>query len=378
MLLVTFHGGGNDKKKNVQQIYAYQDDADPPVGAPYLTAATPSDTPGNGFRDLEFVPRGSGGEFYLVNSYKQASQVYRIPPGATSVPTPFVNGVGGSGDVLCSVYHPFALAFDDALEVCYLSNQDSNVVVRVGGPASATPGQALDINPSLPAPGEGEQYLPGTFVASQVQLLPDECPDGTPLPPAVKSEDGGLGASPSDLQPDDTPDNSVRGVAVRGTTLYVADEVDNCIRCYDTGAGEYLGTIPDPTQLVQSPTHLLVIPTGNWAHTGQLLITVKPNSDTDPLMLQFNPDPNVLNPLVAVISADALHTDAPRTVGDIRPSGITFRPPNTFYMADRAGQAVYEFGGPDFAPMNKRRPVISGMPDNPEFILYVDDGWLDG
>src|SRR5262249_54169755 len=117
MFVVAFHGGSS----GVQQLYTYADDGS--GGTPYLSTATPAGT--NGFRDIQFLPFAAGGQFYLVNSYKDASEVFQIPPTATKVPPPFVTGVGGTPPVLCSVYHPFALAFDSDLTVCYIANQDS-------------------------------------------------------------------------------------------------------------------------------------------------------------------------------------------------------------------------------------------------------------
>lgn len=43
----------------------------------------------------------------------------------------------------------------------------------------------------------------------------------------------------------------MRGVAVIDTTLYVAGEVANKIRRYDTASGAYLGHIADPTNLMK-------------------------------------------------------------------------------------------------------------------------------
>jgi hypothetical protein len=241
MFIVTFHGSGG----GIDQLYSYNDDGT--GGTAYLAQATPSGT--NGFRDLQFLPFGSGGLFYLVNSYKESSDVFQIAPSATTVPQPFVSGNGGSGSAVGSVYHPFGLAFDSALEVLYISNQDSNAVVRTYGPniqiPGAVPGEAMPVNPALP---QQETFLEATFVASQIPLAPPGCP----VPMAVSGNDGGLAASPTGLKPYQTPSNSVRGITVIGTTLYVADEVDNLIRQYDTGTGAYLGPIADPKNLVSS------------------------------------------------------------------------------------------------------------------------------
>ena len=351
MFLVTFHGGKDGK----QQVYSYKNDGT--GGAPYLTQATPSS--GNGFRDIQFSPFERGGLFYLVNSSKEASEIFQIEPGATSVPSPFVRGVCGmgTGPQLCSVYHPFSIAFDQAMTVCYIACQDSNVVVRVGGPNSTNSGQPLDINPSLPPPSQGEAYLPGTFVASQVPLVPAACrwPDNQ-TPPAVKRDDGGLNVSPSDLEPDETPDNSVRGVALLGSDLVVADEVDDCIRKYDVATGTYGGKLADPDDLVSSPTHLLV-------SGPDLYVSVQPHKG--------NSDAAVLS--YSISGAQTLSAQISNSNVEA-PAGMTFDGDGNFYLADRTAGVVYKFDS-DWN-LAKDNPFIADMPDNPEFILWVNDDWL--
>ncbi|HEV8485267.1 MAG TPA: hypothetical protein VGV87_17115 [Blastocatellia bacterium] len=354
MFVVTFHGGSG----GTQHLYSYEDDGS--GGTPYLTAATPSGT--TGFRDIQFLPLATGGLFYLVNSYKNASEVFQISPEATTVPAPLVNGVGGTGTVLCSVYHPFAIAFDGAMEVCYVSNQDSNTVVRVNGPNATDPGQPMAINPVLLQLGDHPTFLPGTFVASQIPLAPPGCP----TPTSVGPNQGGLAASPSTLQPDQTPSNSVRGLAVIGTTLYVADEVENCIRTYDTDSGAYLGQVADTQGLVLSPTHLL-------ANGGLLYISVSPDdANAGALVICFNPSTQTLS---AVVSNPG--TEGPYVA---HPAGMTFDGSGNFYLADLDGQVVYQFGS-DFTltPNQPFLPQGGGtMPDQPEFILWVDDAWVTG
>jgi hypothetical protein len=352
MFIVTFHGGSS----GTQQLYSYEDDGS--GGAPYLTAATPPPT--TGFRDIQFLPASTAGFFYLVNSYMEASDVFQISPQATTVPAPMVNGVGGTGTVLCSVYHPFGIAFDSAMEVCYVSNQDSNTVARVNGPIATNPGQPMAINPVLLQLPNNPTFLPGTFVASQIPLSPPGCPTPTSVGPDL----GGLAASPSTLQPDQTPSNSVRGVAVIGTTLYVADEVDNCIRTYDTAAGAYLGTIADTQGLALSPTHLL-------ANGGLLYISVSPaEANAGALVLSFDPSTQILSPVVSNPGTEGPY------VG--HPAGMTFDGSGNFYLADLDGQVVYQFN-PDFTLASNEPFLPQGggqMPDQPEFILWVDDAWV--
>jgi hypothetical protein len=126
MFIVTFHGG----KGGTHKLYSYNDDGS--GGAPYLADATPSGK--TGFRDIQFLPStDGGGQFILVNSSKKKSEVFQIAPDATKEPEPFVRGVGGEGDgeILYAVWHPFGIAFDGAMQVGYISSQDTNVVVRV-------------------------------------------------------------------------------------------------------------------------------------------------------------------------------------------------------------------------------------------------------
>lgn len=101
MFVVSFHGGGG----GTGTLYSYPDQGGT-SGTAYLTAATPSGT--HGLRDVQFLPFAAGGFFYLVNSYKEASEVLQISPTATTVPPPFVSSSGNAP--LCSVYHPFGLA----------------------------------------------------------------------------------------------------------------------------------------------------------------------------------------------------------------------------------------------------------------------------
>jgi hypothetical protein len=338
MFLVTFHGGS----RGIRRLYSYPD-AGGSTGTPYLQGVIPEAA--DGFRDVQFLPAQTGGYFYLANSSKSASQVLQFAPTAKSSPPPFVSG---GADGVCSLYHPFGLAFDSGREVLYISNQDSNVVIRVSGPNSASPGTVMAVNPSLTAQYEGT-FLPGTFVASQLALQPKAC---SAPPPPVDSEHGGLALSPSNVGPHGTPSNSVRGVAVLGTTLYVADEVANAVRRYDTSTGAYLETISHNS--LSHPLHLLAL-------GGKLYISVEADSDGDALVVAYDPQSQSLSTVVVRSTTD---------FNVKHPSGMTFDGQGNFYLADLDGQAVYQFD-----PTFKRTSgtFMSNMPDQPEFVLWVDD-----
>ena len=350
MFIVTFHGG----KGGTHQLYSYNDDGS--RGAPYLADATPSGK--TGFRDIQFLPSTYDGtdvgQFILVNSSKKKSEVFQIAPNATEAPDPFVKGVGCDGEVLYAVWHPFSIAFDDGMGVGYIANQDTNVVVRVHGPQRQEPGQPLPVNPSLLKLFDKPTFMPGTFVASQIPLVPPDCPSDYSHPTPVPKEQGGLGVTVGD---DGRASNSVRGVAVINTTLYVADEVDNCVRTYDTESGEYLDIIKDQDGLMISPTHLMM-------YGQDLYIGVRPKKPGGPLVLLYKPrDKNL-----SVFISD------PKEVDIKHPSGMTFDGDGRFYLADLTGQAVYMFEGAGRLADNQ--PFISKMPDQPEFILWVGDDQL--
>jgi len=343
VFVVTFHGGSGSN----YSVYSYNDDGS--GGQPYLSSALQPGT--NGFRGIQFQPRQSGGSYYLVNSYQEKSQILKISPnGSASV---FVPGVGTEGSGLASLYHPYGIAFDATLAVLYISNQDSNVVVRVYGPnttdSGCVPGQPMPVNPTLVGLTPGAFFLPGTFVGSQVPLAP--------APTTVTDAHGGLGASKGSGMTLHKPSNSVRGLAVVGTTLYVADEVSNLIRQYDIASGSYAGAVKDHHGLVLSPIDLL----GN----GEMLyITVEAAGSSGALVLQYDTSSQKLEAIVTR-SKDL----------DIKhPSGMTFDGNGNFYLADLDNKAVYQFDS-SFKP-TATKPFISSMPDYPEGILWVNDAWL--
>lgn len=359
MFVVTFHGGKGGKHK----LHKYDDQGG--GGTPYLGDLTPKGK--TGFRDIKFVQVGADGHFFLVNSSKDSSQIFQIAPLGLSV---FVNGVVSDGTTgLPSVYHPFGIAFDDELKVCYISCQDTNVVVRVAGPNADAPGTPMAISPWLVEQFPGGNFLPGTFVASQLplspakELWPQDVPPITPV--AVPPEQGGLGVS---LGSDGLPQHSVRGVAVMDNELFVADEVDNCIRVYDAD-GKYRGQAPDPQGLVKSPVHLLV-------NEGSLLVSVKPTADetvdpvkySGPLVLLWDE----ASFAVVLSNSDALNIE--------NPSGMTLHD-GYFYLADRTGKKVYRFDSglnpQDPVPFISQTRKKHEMPDQPEFLLWVADDLLE-
>jgi hypothetical protein len=369
---VTFHGGSPSKGI--------------PDPQPYVVAYTPAESggwtvnqnvfnlpsPSQKYNELRDIQLCGDGNFYVANAYKNASVIWQIPPsGAPSGgPTIFTQGavppcnavVSGPAPVV-SIYHPFGFAFDAGMDTCYLSNQDDNIVVAVYGPNAASPavpGEPLPVNPWLVANiAQPPNFLPGTFVPSQTGFLPPCVASGTAAPPSVSPAQGGLDFSPSTGPP---LSNSVRGVALAGTTLFVADEVGNAVRVYDATGVAAPATVNDPTGLIQSPTHLLL--QGDMLY----IVVAGGSGSTDPSVLQYDTSKG---------SGTSNTSLAAVVFGVQNPSGITFdnaSPPN-FYLASRTGQVVSQYDSSfkllsaNYIPGPGK---VSTMPDQPEFILFVD------
>jgi hypothetical protein len=344
-LYVTFHGG--KPTKDIPQPIPYVVSYDQtPHGKWELSNGNVLNLPKPSHHDNELrdIQLASDGHFYLVNGDKNESVIWRIPRGG--VPHGQPPAIFTSPNVVCSIDHPFALAFDSAMSACYASNQDTNVVVRVFGSGNQA-GEAEPINSSIP----GSNFLPGTFVASQRGFSSPHC-DG-PTSTDVSSKDGGLGFK---FGKDNKLSNSVRGVAIIGTILYVADEVDHRVRLYDTVSGDYLGEIQD-ADLLKDPVHLLAADTMLYmtssAHGGSVL-----SFDTASGTIASKTRPK------AVVT------------GVKTPSGLTFDGDGNLYVASREGRQIdrydYDSSSHSFTPA-RDNPIIGKhhMTDDPEFILWV-------
>jgi hypothetical protein len=367
---VTFHGGGASKGIPDPQQYVVSYTPNGSGGWTVNENVFNLPSPSQKYNELRDIQLCGDGNFYVANAYKNASVIWQIPPsGAPSGgPTIFAQGAvlpcqgASSGpSPVVSIYHPFGFAFDSGMDTCYLSNQDDNIVVAVYGPSAASPnvpGEPLPVNPWLVANiTQPPDFLPGTFVPSQTGFLPPCSPAGTAAPPSVSSAQGGLAYSPSS----GPLSNSVRGVALLGTTLFVADEVGNAVRVYDTTSVAAPATIDDPSGLIQGPTHLLL--QGNMLY----IVVTGGSGSTVPAVLSYNTSQGLgtsNTSLAAVV------------FGVENPSGITFdnaSPPN-FYLASRTGQFVSQYDSSFKLVSANYIPgagKVSTMPDQPEFILFV-------
>ncbi|HMW56546.1 MAG TPA: hypothetical protein PKA47_13185 [Accumulibacter sp.] len=339
MFYITFHGGRVGTAINNVHVYDLID------GQPVcLTTAALQTPPGSPvlseLRDLVFGPSG---HLFVINGYKDASQVlcYSAIPDADHRHA--YQGIYADARVSDGIVHPFALAFDGR-DNGYLSSQDSNVVTALKPPGTGKRSPALAVAAGLRAQ-KGKRFLKGTFVASSRGKLP-----ASPArPPSSCQQPAGLAVvvapDPSKKHPKRTKvAHSVRDVLVYGNSLYVADEPGNAVKIYDLAEGKTRGQLQGQiadAQFLQAPVHLL-------AHGDDLYIG---SSGTDTI-LQYHFGSGELKTVVRGV----------RTI-----SGMCFDAAGNFYVASRDDKAIYCCGA-DFGPP---RAFISGLQDNPEFLVYA-------
>ena len=328
MWYISFGGGTG----GVNNILVYHDSGHP-HSKPNLLPTGKGDPPLQELRG--FVIAGS--LLYVVNAYHKYSQIlvyeadrngdYRFKK------------IFASKDEVHSLAHPYGLTFDRQGN-CYVSSQDTNVVIGLHGTGCAHEVAAF-LQQQYPPPAK---FLPGTVVASSIGALPGT---QSPPPPNVLVPHG-LAVSFTD-PPQTRVAHSVRGVLFHNGYLYVADEPANAVKVYAVETGECRGQIAGHN--LCAPDQLLLDAT-----TGVLYIG---SSENDHVvcydLAQGTPSGTV--PPRPFIHGGVKHV-----------SGMAFDPDGYFYVAERKAKRIKKLppngsgSGMDF---------ISGLPDEPEFILYV-------
>jgi hypothetical protein len=341
MIFVSYHKSPN--------IEAYSAQCGSKVAKDVLPKSFKLDEPRGLYLDA------SSGSLIVVDGGKKTSTVYVCTKGSSS--SSYDAGVSlidpSTAD---SINHPFAVA-SDGQGTWYVSNQDSNVVAwfKVNLSDKKPSAKKKDVAPYLLGLGLKGSFLDATFVASSVSPLP--AVENTP--PAVSSNDGGLGAS---ILPEPSGSgasggtstvqykvqNSVRDVALAGGYLLVVDEPGGVIRSYDPKDGCYKGASAVanvPGAILSSPTHLLVTSNAVYvSFANQIYSSPLPTSQSPTLM--FSP----------VFRVDK---------GSL--SGMAVDGSGNFYLANRTQQTITSYP-PNFGPYRWSKPVK----DQPEFLLYVE------
>ncbi|HEY6972172.1 MAG TPA: hypothetical protein VJA94_23370 [Candidatus Angelobacter sp.] len=335
MLWVTFHGGKptKDVKNPVNNIYAYKDSGGDPIETKVLSGAKQY------LRDAEL--RGfvfAYGHLYVANGRKDSNTVLRFKGSGTQyqLKDVFVTREGSSG--INSIFHPYSLIFDGS-EYCYVSSQDTDVVTRLTTDSKAKSGSAAPIPSGLPS---GGTFFAGTFVACSLAQLPGLSAT-TPVPAPqglavgfAQSQDADAGTS--------KVQHSVRDLALANGKLYVCDEAASLVKVYDMN-GKWLQS----SNTVPGPAHLL-------AWKGQLFVSGSKAVMSAPL------------------GSSSLQFSAVSSVDGTGASGMAFNAKgDKFFVADRKKNEVHSYDVSPGRTFSNKKKIISNMPDNPEFLVYVPD-----
>lgn len=305
---LSFHGGS--KKSAYNNIHTYSA-AGEPLGKALNKDSLPK---GVKLRELRGFAFGPDGHLYIVNAYKKYSQVVRfhgslndnnqhnfldvfIEPDATANP---------------GIQHPYALIFDQDNNIL-LSNQDTNIVLRYGGPTSAQPGQPM---PIASAWSQHSGLYPGTFIPAETQAS------------------GGL--------------SSVRDLAFGPDGhLYVADRDANAIKRYDGKTGASLGKLLLGNVELEEPIQLL------WQQQ-----TLYIGSSDTSAIVRYD------------LASGTTETAVSSGAGGLdHPSGLSIIGDGYLYVGSRKSKQVLRFALPAGTP--DKRPFINELKDFPEFIQFV-------
>ncbi len=324
MILVSFHGGkpSAQVKSPVQNVFAYSDSGGDPTEQTVLNGAD-AYLKNAELRALAFAY----GHLYVVNGKNDDNFILRFEGSASKwdFKEVFAEPQGSGG--VNSLLHPYGLVFDGS-SYCYVSNQDTGVISRLQVLDSGKSSAAAGLPSGLPSTGT---FFSGTFVACSNGQLPNLSPTtpvSTPQGLAVDIQNGKV-------------QHSVRDVLLQNNALYVCDEAAGLVKLYDAN-GSYLSS----SNGVPSPAHLL-------AHNGQLYVSGGDQVLSSPL--------STVPPQFAAVPG----------VDGSGASGMTFNSKgDKFFVADRKKNEVRSYDVKNGAFSNQKS-IISSMPDNPEFLVYV-------
>jgi hypothetical protein len=290
---------------------------------------------GGSLREVRGLALDERGRLYVANAYKKSSavEVYSATIGSdgfsrehlTTLVTPQSSK---------ALLHPYGLAFDG--DNLFVSSQDTNVVSGYAVSGKKTPSaETLAVAPYLRKLNPKGDYYGGTYVASAQPV-----PVGKKTPPAVDPKDGGLsmsGFDPATAATEDKPPeaadeaqpaakqarHSVRGVAVAGKRLYVADQAKNRVGIYGHKNGTFHGWIGE--DVLAAPVGLAVSPAD-----GRIFIGSPKNES----IYAYDPKTEKLEPIVD--SASEKHGGALKDLG-----GLAFGPDGTLLFGSRSNRQLY-------------------------------------
>ena len=335
MLFVTFHGGKptKDIKNPVNNVYAYKDGGGDPVETKVLNGAK------DYLKDAEL--RGivfAYDHLYVANGRKDSNTVLRFKGSGTKYDFKevFASREGSSG--INSIFHPYAVIFDGS-KYCYISSQDTDVVTRLTTDSKGKSGSATPIPSGLPS---GGTFFAGTFVACSLAQLPGLSAT-TAVPPPQGLAVGFAQSADADAGTNKVQ-HSVRDLVLANNKLYVCDEAADLVKIYDMN-GNWLQS----SNTVPGPAHLL-------AWKSQLFVSGSKAVMSAPL------------------GSGSLQFSAVGGVDGAGASGMAFNAKgDKFFVADRKKNDVHSYDVKGDGTFSNKKKIISNMPDNPEFLVYVPD-----
>jgi len=320
---ISYRGEG---KTGVANIGVFEDDGTPRKVHPLLI--DPSH-PLNIARGFALV----GDDLYIANAWRKDSHVARYRRKGDTFH--FAEIVVTTKNISAMV-HPFDVELGDDHRV-YVSSQDTNTVVAIRPKTRKPAPVAAHLRKRFP---DGN-FLPGTVVASSRGRLPEA---GERAPRNVPSPQG-LDVV---LDAHGKPRRSVRGIIAHRKHLYVADEAGDDIKIFEVPSGRLVARIKGK-KLIR-PVHLVL-------HDGTLYIGAAGSGS----ILAFDiPRRAPRGKLKARVVID----------GKLKaPSGFAIGADGDFYVAERLKRRVRHFS----ANGKKKGTFIDGLPDMPEFLVYIPD-----
>ena len=326
MWWISYRGEG---KAGVENIGDFDDDGKPRKEHPLLLDPSPDAHPLHIARGFALV----GDDLYIANAWRKDSHIARYRRDGDTFH--YADVVVATRHVTAMV-HPFDVELGDDGRL-YISCQDSNTVVAVLPETRQPAPVARHLLEKFP----NGNFLPGTLVASSQGRLPevgDSAPSDVPSPQGLKVV----------LDVHGKPRHSVRGIIVHRKHLYVADEAGDAVKVFEVSSGRLVARIKGSK--LTKPVHLVLH--GNTLYIGA--------AGTGSILAFDIPEAAPNGKLKA------------RTIVDGKlkaPSGFAIGPDGDLYVAERFNQRVRRF-----SPKGKKRGTfIDGLPDIPEFLVYVPD-----
>jgi hypothetical protein len=320
---------GGEGKAGVENIGVFEDDGTPRKRHPLLLDPSPDAYPLRIARGFVLV----GDDLYIANAWRKDSHVTRYRRYGDTFR--FADIVVTTKHVSAMV-HPFDIELGDDGRL-YVSCQDTNTVLAILTKTRKPAPVAIHLRKSFP---DGN-FLPGTLVASSQGRLPevgDRAPLDVPSPQGLQVV----------LDEHGRPRHSVRGIIVHRRLLYVADEAGDVIKIFEIKSGRLVAHIKG--KKLTKPVHLIL-------HGETLYIGA---AGTGSILAYDIPKVAPRGKLKARVVID----------GKLKaPSGFAIGPDGDLYVAERFDQRVRRFS----VKGKKKGTFIDGLPDMPEFLVYVPD-----